>query len=117
RVEVRHRLLDAMAEFLAQPGASLDALNAFRMNRRPRDALLLDSDPQLTRLGADLLQERPCGRRRPVGVTGCRPAAGVKKSGAVAHAAWESMAAGQPAPAFAHIGAGWIARPIRLQSE
>src|SRR5262249_32589859 len=117
RVEVRHRLLDAMAELLAQPGASLDALNAFRVNRRPRDAFLLDSDPQLTRLGADLLQERPCGRRRPVGVTGRRPAAGVKKSGAIAHTACESMAAGQPAPAFAHIGTGWIARPTRAHAE
>src|SRR5574341_649819 len=87
------------------------------MDRRARDGLLLEGDAQLAWLGADFLQERPRRRRCPLGIAGRRTAAGVKEGGAVADGAGEGMAAGEAAPAFAHIRAGGIASAAGLEPE
>ena len=76
-----------------------------------------ERDPQLARRRRDLLQERPRRRRRPIGIARRRPAGRIEEGGGIAHAPAHHMAAGETAPAFAHIGAGRVPCARRLEPD
>ena len=82
--------------------------DAIGMGWQARGWLGAERDPQLARRRRDLLQERPRRRRRPIGIARRRPARRIEEGRSIAHAPAHHMAAGQAAPAFAHIGTGRI---------
>ena len=103
-----------LAHSLAAPA---HGLLAFGVEFRAAVVLQHHGDLELLRRTLQLLDEGPLGRRCGVGVAGLGAGSAIEHEGAVAHAAADDVADGEPAPALAGVGRHGDARPRRLEAE